>query len=111
MFVDARSLPDGHVLTKSCTSVMEMNWQGTIVWDYVPPGGVTLHHDSERLPNGNTLITEGNKGHVIEVTDRDRIVWEFYNPDINIQSKKRAAIYRLTRITNPENYKYLKDLN
>ena len=33
----------------------------------------------QRLPNGNTLITESNQGRVIEVTKDHRIVWEYYS--------------------------------
>jgi hypothetical protein len=35
---------------------------------------------AERLPNGNTLITEAVPGRVIEVTPSGDIVWEFFNP-------------------------------
>jgi hypothetical protein len=35
---------------------------------------------SQRLPNGNTLITEGQSGRVFEVTKKLEIVWEFINP-------------------------------
>ena len=35
---------------------------------------------SERLPNGNTLISESNRGRAIEVTPDKQIVWEFINP-------------------------------
>lgn len=52
----------------------------------------------QRLPNGNTLITESNKAHVFEVTKNKEIVWEFYGTKVNIKSKKRKSIYRMTRI-------------
>jgi hypothetical protein len=35
---------------------------------------------AERLPNGNTLITESSQGRAFEVTKEKEIVWEFYNP-------------------------------
>jgi len=35
---------------------------------------------NQRLPNGNTLITESNAGRVFEVTADGEIVWEFLNP-------------------------------
>jgi hypothetical protein len=35
---------------------------------------------TERLPNGNTLITESTGGRALEVTREGRIVWEFWNP-------------------------------
>ncbi len=34
----------------------------------------------QRLPSGNTLVTESEGGRVIEVTPDGRIVWEFYTP-------------------------------
>lgn len=35
---------------------------------------------NQRLPNGNTLITESNNGRAFEVTPENEIVWEFINP-------------------------------
>ncbi len=35
---------------------------------------------AQRLPNGNTLITESDGGRAFEVTADKRIVWEFYTP-------------------------------
>jgi outer membrane protein assembly factor BamB len=34
----------------------------------------------QRLPNGNTLISESENGRAVEVTREGRVVWEFYNP-------------------------------
>ena len=57
----------------------------------------------QRLPNGNTLITESNIGRVFEITKDGEIVWEYYTP---IESKngsiQRATVYRMMRITQPE---------
>jgi hypothetical protein len=35
---------------------------------------------AQRLPNGNTLITEGNDGRLIEVTPEGETVWEYLSP-------------------------------
>ena len=35
---------------------------------------------SQRLANGNTLITESGQGRAFEVTSAGDIVWEFHNP-------------------------------
>jgi hypothetical protein len=35
---------------------------------------------SERLPNGNTFVSETDFGRAFEVTPGGEIVWEFYNP-------------------------------
>ena len=36
--------------------------------------------NAQRLPNGNTLICEGDFGRIFEVTTGGEIVWEFVNP-------------------------------
>lgn len=45
------------------------------VWAYAPPDGffATNISGAQRLPNGNTLITEGPTGRVFEVTDLSRV--------------------------------------
>lgn len=35
---------------------------------------------AQRLPNGNTLITEGSDGRLIEITNDHEIVWEYISP-------------------------------
>lgn len=35
---------------------------------------------AQRLPNGNTLITEGSDGRLIEITNEHEIVWEYISP-------------------------------
>lgn len=35
---------------------------------------------SQRLPNGNTLVTSGAQGWIVEVTPQGEIVWDFRNP-------------------------------
>lgn len=39
-----------------------------------------VRSSQQRLPNGNTLITESDAGRLIEVTAEKRIVWEYVNP-------------------------------
>jgi len=79
-----------------------------IVWHWAGSEGRPFFSHSrganERLANGNTLITEGNRGRVIEVTPGGDIVWEFYCPKLTTNRKtgavERAAIYRMSRITD-----------
>ncbi|CAN5140600.1 aryl-sulfate sulfotransferase [soil metagenome] len=35
---------------------------------------------AQRLPNGNTLITDGPKGHIFEVTKDKKVVWDLVSP-------------------------------
>jgi hypothetical protein len=77
-----------------------------IEWEYKaePPGDFysPFRGGNQRLSNGNTLITESDRGRVFEVTPGGQIVWEFYNPIVNADQEERAAIYRMTRISHPD---------
>jgi hypothetical protein len=71
-----------------------------IVWQYPPRGAGLLYSSfissAQRLPNGNTLITEGGNGRLFEVTAKHEIVWEYLNP---YTQKKRPMnmVYRAYR--------------
>ena len=47
---------------------------------------------AQRLPNGNTLITESTAGRVFEVAPDKKIVWEFVNPHRTGDSGKSIAV-------------------
>ncbi len=111
-------LKNGNVLLfdngsiRGFSRVIELNPSSReIVWEYkaeVPQDFFSNSRGAaQRLPNGNTLITESDKGYVFEITTDGEVVWEFYNPATK-KKKERAAIYRLMRISNPEIYKLLK---
>src|SRR3546814_3637783 len=55
-----------------------------IVWRYVGtadrPFDSSIRSTVERLPNGDTLITESNGGRLFEVAGDGRIVWEYLHP-------------------------------
>ncbi|MCQ2444214.1 MAG: arylsulfotransferase family protein, partial [Mailhella sp.] len=51
---------------------------------------------AQRLPNGNTLITEGSDGRLLEVTADHEIVWEFINPYID--GRNMNMVYRAYRV-------------
>jgi hypothetical protein len=57
---------------------------------------------AQRLPNGNTLICEGARGRVFEVTSDGRIVWDYLQPfdatDAQGQNGPPNALFRATRI-------------
>ena len=49
---------------------------------------------AKRLPHGNTLITEGSNGRLIEVTPDFEIVWEYINPRWDKEIMNMNMIYR-----------------
>ena len=52
---------------------------------------------AQRLPNGNTLITEGISGRFIEVTPTREVVWEYVSPYFN-RRLGTPAVYRAYRL-------------
>ncbi|MDP6540751.1 MAG: arylsulfotransferase family protein [Planctomycetota bacterium] len=68
-----------------------------IVWSYAAEGFFSATRGSaQRLPNGNTLITESDSGYALEVDPRGETVWEFANPDVDSLGN-RSAMWRVTR--------------
>jgi hypothetical protein len=80
-----------------------------IVWQYTPAeAGYRMPMDAnrfyspfvssaQRLPNGNTLITEGSGGRLIEVTTDYRIVWEYISPHFS-KFARFNMVYRAYRL-------------
>jgi len=61
---------------------------------------------AQRLPNGNTLISEGSNGRVFEVTNTSKIVWDYEQP------LRVFQVYRAYRVPpewvpgNPSGYAF-----
>lgn len=52
---------------------------------------------AQRLPNGNTLITEGGCGRFLEVTPSHEIVWEYISPYFS-RKRQMNHVYRAYRV-------------
>jgi outer membrane protein assembly factor BamB len=100
-------VPSGNILIfdngtrRKYSRVIELNpLTEEIEWQYVgdPPGSFFTPEKGscQRLPNGNTLICEGDMGRCFEVTASGEIVWEWYNPAF--MGRHRVQIYRMTRL-------------
>ena len=74
------------------------------VWEYSVPGTESYrffsHYVSsaQRLPNGNTLITEGADGRIFEVTATGEIVWEYVSPYFTEGQTPTNRVYRAYRL-------------
>jgi len=80
-----------------------------IVWQYTPAeAGFVIPLDAsrfyspfvssaQRLPNGNTLITEGSDGRIFEVTRDHQLVWEYISPYWG----RRGSIWSIGPIGRP----------
>ena len=69
-----------------------------LVWSYTAPNFYSTNISSaQRLPNGNTLITEGAGGRLFEVTSEGEIVWEYMHPVFS-GARQSNAVYRGYRV-------------
>ncbi|MEM9383357.1 MAG: arylsulfotransferase family protein, partial [Planctomycetota bacterium] len=77
---------------------------GEVIWEYrgTPdrPLFSRVRGYVERLPNGNSLVTESQRGRVLEVTDAGEVVWEHWNPELRETAVglSRRRIYRMTAL-------------
>ena len=75
-----------------------------VVWEYAIPGQERILFFSQyvssaqRLPNGNTLITEGAIGRVFELTPNKEIVWEYVSPFFGTENTRKNSIFRAHRV-------------
>ncbi len=54
---------------------------------------------AQRLPNGNTLVCESERGRVFELAPDGDVVWEYRNPVTDAEGRRRR-IYRFERVAN-----------
>jgi hypothetical protein len=100
-------LDNGHLLIfdngfkRKYSRVIELDPVGEVFeWQYKgdPPESFysSKNGSAQRLPNGNTLICDGDQGRAIEVTPGGEIVWEWLNP--LMKGKRRVTVYRMMRL-------------
>jgi hypothetical protein len=74
-----------------------------IVWEYFDNPAYNFFSPyisgARRLPNGNTLITEGMFGRMFQVTPEGDIVWEYINPHYH-EDAENAVVNRVFRATH-----------
>jgi hypothetical protein len=104
-------LENGHILVfdngveRGYSRVVELNpVDQVVVWEYKsePPQAFysSVGGSAQRLPNGNTLISEFNKGRAFEVTKDGEVVWNWLNP--LAKGGRRETVYRMTRLLPAE---------
>lgn len=76
---------EGPGATERCSSVVEFDpFTQETLWSYRGSAETSLYSETcgscQRLPNGNTLVTESDNGRALEVSRDGTIVWEFVSP-------------------------------
>jgi len=110
-------LDDGHILLfdngwkrKWSRALEIVPPEGRIVWSYPSSPERDFYSETrgatQRLANGDTLITLSDSGRVIEVAPDGAIVWDFLVPDTRESGKEgtleRAVVYRMRRYAPQE---------
>ncbi|MBT4268753.1 MAG: hypothetical protein HN580_29545 [Deltaproteobacteria bacterium] len=106
---DPTETPDGNILIfdngthhpiQGRTSVVEIDPETkNVLWRYsgeVSFDFISLHiGGAERLPNGNTMICEGEGGRLFEVTPDKEICWEWVSPFVHdFKGKPNVQIFK-----------------
>jgi outer membrane protein assembly factor BamB len=89
----------GRLYQRANSRVLEINPVTLeVVWTYRAANFFSTNISSaQRLPNGNTLITEGAPGRVFEVTSSGDIVWEYMNAP-GESARGSNSVYRACRL-------------
>jgi hypothetical protein len=77
-----------------------------VVWAYDGTGsGTKLQwpRDADRLPNGNTLVTDSRNNRVLEVDANGSVVWQYS------LAEEGGIIYEADRVSRPDEGTYLQE--
>jgi hypothetical protein len=100
---DAQVLDDGHILlfdngiARGWSRALEMDpLTGKIVWEYKAPNPRDFFSVSrgsaQRIPNGNTLLTNSDHGTAFEVTPAGDVVWRYNYPERNDRGHRETIV-------------------
>jgi hypothetical protein len=108
-----KMIANGHILVfdngryRGWSRVLEMDPKDNrILWEYRQEGFFTLSQGYvQRLENGNTLVTESERGRAFEITNDGKVVWEYYHPEQQNEGNsehpesygRRQWVYRMKR--------------
>lgn len=107
---DPKVLPNGHWLVfenqyeRESSAVLEIDpASDEVVWEYGVSRPGTFYSKTcgtaDRLPNGDTLITESDAGRAFEVGRAGEIVWEFDSPHrAGDEGQFVATLFELVRL-------------
>jgi hypothetical protein len=111
---NAQMLPNGNIMVfdngchrkrgPSFSRIVEIDKDSReFVWTYAAPTILAFYSfmvsGCSRLPNGNTLITEGASGKIFEVTEKHKVVWEYVSPwSLPGKFGPSPAVFRAYRI-------------
>jgi hypothetical protein len=117
---DPNVLPNGNILIfdngasrrflpQGFSRVIEVDpATNAIAWEYRDRPLLNFYSPNisgaRRLPNGNTLVTEGRFGRLFQVTPNKEVVWEYVSPHFvpGVNGEPSNAVFRSTHYTPGE---------
>jgi len=104
----------GDLVNGGTSRVLEFNPRTLeVIWQYPGDTGerlyTSIYGSQQRLPNGNTLISESNNGRLLEVTRDKQIAWEYRIPErkLNYRNLEIATAVFAERFA-PEDLEFLQ---
>ena len=84
-------------VTSPSSRIVEFDRNGHVVWEYFDPMRPAFFSPymgaAQRLPNGNTHITESASGRLFDVTPEGEVVWEYVIPFFGEYPEAEARKY------------------
>jgi hypothetical protein len=113
-------LGNGHLLvldnqrSRNTSAVLELDpVSRQIQWSYIGGRDGEFYTETcgscQRLPNGNTLITESDAGRAFEITPEKKIVWEYLSPHrAGANRELVATLFEVLRLEKDVAEKWLR---
>jgi outer membrane protein assembly factor BamB len=79
---DVQLLPNGNLLIVCGPTVQEIDKDKTVVHEIGKPA-IQSAESAQRLANGHTVVADNGKHQVIELDDKDQMIWTFDVPNDN----------------------------
>ena len=89
-----KELDPANDATGNSTVIYDATYGGEFQDQFFSP----IISSAQRMPNGNTLINEGTKGRIFEVTPEGQTVWEYVHPADPSGSRTKRLVYRAYKL-------------
>jgi hypothetical protein len=94
---DVQLLPNGNLLIVCGPTVQEIDKDKKVIHEIGRPI-ISAAESAQRLPNGHTVIADNGKHQVVELDDKDKVVWTFDVPNDN--KRPNPTMRQMRRLEN-----------
>jgi outer membrane protein assembly factor BamB len=94
---DVQLLPNGNLLIVCGPTVQEIDKDKKVVHEIGRPT-IAAAESAQRLPNGHTVVADNGKHRVVELDDKDKVVWSYDVPNDN--KRPNPTMRQVRRLDN-----------